>query len=120
MNISILRLLVHAAKFDPSNLFPIFGIVRFSWLLVTSCGLLLGRPSSPWLLGGGGGGSPPPVPEFPGSPGLPGFPEVLGFGLPDRDGVLVSGAFPLVSVPAGWVVVPLMFEAGPSPGVRKK
>ena len=85
-------------------------MVRFSWVLFTSCGLLLGRPSSsPRLLGGGGGGPLPPVPGFPGSPGLPGFPGFPGFdGDPDLEGVLGSGALPFVSVSVVWVVVPLM------------
>ena len=48
---------------------------------------------------------------------LPGF---SGSGLPAREGVLGAGAFPLASVPIGWVVVPLMFGAGPSPGVLRK
>ena len=83
--------------------------------VVTGGGRLLlflpGRPSLfPWLLVGGGGGPPGPL-EFPGS------------GDPDLDGVLGgAGAFPLlpVSVSTGRVVVPLIFGAGPSPGVRRK
>ena len=77
-------------------------------------------------------GLPPPLPSFPGSlggggggpPGFLEFSELLGFsgsGLPVREGVFGgTGAFPLASVPTGWVVVPLMAGAGPSPGVRKK
>ena len=73
--------------------------------------VLRGRPSSfPWLLGGGGG-SPP---------GFPGF-EFPGSGEPDLEGVLGgAGALPLISVSVGWVVVPLIFGAGPSPGVLRK
>ena len=121
-NISIFRLFAHTVKLAPSSFLPIFGIVLFSWVLFTGCGrFLLGRPSlSPRLLGGGGGGPPDPSPGFPGFPGSPGFSE---FGLLGRDGVLGgAGAFPLlpVSVSTGRVVVPLIFGAGPSPGVRRK
>ena len=84
-------------------------------MLLANCGLLLGRPSSPWLLGVSGGGPLPPVPRFPGSSGFPGFPEFSGFGDPDLDGVFgraVPLPFVLVSV-AVVVVVPLILGFGP-------
>ena len=117
-NINILRLLAHAAKFDPSNFFPIFGMVRFSWVLLTAGGLLRGRPSSsPWFEGGGGG-PPPPVPGFPGSPGFPaGFPKFPLFGDSGLDGVFGKAVpLPLVSVSVV-VVVPLIAGFGPCTGV---
>ena len=112
-------------KFCPSNFFPICGMVCFSWVLLTSCGLLRGCPSSSPRFGGGGGGPLPPVPGFPGFPGspgflgFPGFPEFPGSGDPDLDGVFIGfPPFPFTSVSVGWVVVPLM--AGPSLGILRK
>ena len=100
-------------------------MVRFSWVLLASCGLLRGRPSSSPRFGGGGGGPPPPVPGFPGSPGLPGFPgfpefEFPGSGVPGLEGVLRGFTpVPLFSVSVV-VVVPLILGAGSSPGVLRK